>query len=89
MFVISLCVLNFCGNECAEDRLPPKGVFKNKLEWWDKWQNTVLHAAESENIKDIANSILEISLQMKKNITTTWWLSNVSLQQLCSVSSFA
>lgn len=59
-----------------EDRLPPKGVFKNKLEWWDKWHNTVLHAAESANIKDIAKATLEIALQMKKNITTTWWLSN-------------
>lgn len=59
-----------------EDRLPPKGVFKNKLEWWDKWHNTVLHAVESGSIKDIAKATLEIALQMKKNITTSWWRSN-------------
>lgn len=59
-----------------EDRLPPKGVFKNKLEWWDKWHNTVLHAVESGSIKDIAKTTLEIALQMKKNITTSWWRSN-------------
>lgn len=59
-----------------EDRLPPKGVLRNKLEWWDKWHKTVLHAVESGDIKDVAKATLEIALQMKKNITTTWWRSN-------------
>ncbi|KAH9317322.1 hypothetical protein KI387_019091, partial [Taxus chinensis] len=60
----------------VEDRLPPKGVFTNRMPWWNKWHHCVSQAVECGSIPHIAKAAIDISLQMKKNITTTWWSSN-------------
>ncbi|GLJ55690.1 hypothetical protein SUGI_1196270 [Cryptomeria japonica] len=60
----------------VEDRLPPKGVITNRMQWWNRWHSSVSEAVQSGSIQDIAKATHEIALQVKKNITTPWWFSN-------------
>lgn len=62
---------------CVEDRLPSKGVCSSRVGWWSAWHAGAVSAVQAESVILLAKSARELSCQLRPNVTTSWWNSNV------------
>lgn len=67
---------------CVEDRLPSKGVCSSRVGWWSAWHSGAVSAVQAESVILLAKSARELSCQLRPNVTTPWWNSNVMKSQL-------
>ncbi|KAJ4966726.1 hypothetical protein NE237_018575 [Protea cynaroides] len=59
-----------------EDRLPPGAVFEQNFSWWKGWHDGVLRDVKDKNVPGLKDAALEISLQIKPEVASPWWLTH-------------